>query len=117
MGDYLNVSVEITKMITDFVPKESVHVYSVDELWVTVDGLERLYGSVYEIAELLQQNIRDQFGMECVVGIGDNKFLAKVVMDIHAKKQPTELPNVGTKTSRDCYGQFPSKRFGASVRE
>lgn len=86
MGDYLNVSVEITKMITDFVPKESVHVYSVDELWVTVDGLERLYGSVYEIAELLQQNIRDQFGMECVVGIGDNKFLAKVVMDIHAKK-------------------------------
>ncbi len=86
MGDYLAVSVEITKMMKNFVPKEAIHVYSVDELWVTVNGLRTLYGSPYEIAELIQSRIREQFGIECVVGIGDNKFLAKVVMDIHAKK-------------------------------
>ncbi|MFD2924130.1 DNA polymerase IV [Halobacillus naozhouensis] len=86
MGDYLAVSVEITKMMKNFVPKEAIHVYSVDELWVTVNGLRKLYGSPYEIAKLIQSRIREQFGIECVVGIGDNKFLAKVVMDIHAKK-------------------------------
>ncbi len=86
MGDYLEVSVEITKMIKNLVPKEAIHVYSVDELWVTIDGLEKLYGKPYEIARLIQFEISDQFGIESVIGIGDNKFLAKVVMDIHAKK-------------------------------
>ncbi|WP_173918494.1 DNA polymerase IV [Halobacillus sp. Marseille-Q1614] len=86
MGDYLEVSVEITKMMMNYVPAEAIHVYSVDELWVTIDGLEKLYGSPYDIARMIQDNIRDQFGIECVIGIGDNKFLAKVVMDIHAKK-------------------------------
>ncbi len=86
MGDYLEVSVEISKAIMNYVPPEAIHVYSVDELWVTVNGMRSLYGAPREIARLLQAQIRDQFGIECAIGIGDNKFLAKVVMDIHAKK-------------------------------
>ncbi|MDV2580688.1 DNA polymerase IV [Alkalibacillus haloalkaliphilus] len=91
MGDYLNISLEITKLMTRFVPKEAIHIYSVDELWLTVDGLRRLYGSVEEIAQRVQASIREQFGIESVIGIGDNKFLAKVVMDIHAKKAPNGI--------------------------
>ncbi|SDJ55452.1 DNA polymerase IV [Salimicrobium halophilum] len=87
MQDYLDVSVEITKLIHQYAPMEAIHVYSVDELWVTVDGLTSLYGSPRAIAELFQKRIMDQFGIECAIGIGDNKFLAKVVLDIHAKKQ------------------------------
>ncbi|KHE72787.1 UV damage repair protein UvrX, partial [Halobacillus sp. BBL2006] len=86
MGDYLEVSVEITKMIKNYVPQEAIHVYSVDELWVTINGLQKLYGNPYDIAYMIQAEIREQFGIESVIGIGDNKFLAKVVMDIHAKK-------------------------------
>ncbi|PKR78706.1 UV damage repair protein UvrX [Halalkalibacillus sediminis] len=86
MGDYVEMSLEITRLMMTLVPKEAIHVYSVDELWVTIDGLRRLYGSPYEIAYMIQNRIRDQFGIECVLGIGDNKFLAKVVMDIHSKK-------------------------------
>ncbi|WP_347861796.1 DNA polymerase IV [Salimicrobium sp. PL1-032A] len=87
MQDYLDVSLEITKLIHQYAPREAIHVYSVDELWVTVDGMKSLYGSPRQIAELFQKRIMDQFGMKCAIGIGDNKFLAKVVMDIHAKKQ------------------------------
>ncbi|SIS53885.1 DNA polymerase IV [Salimicrobium flavidum] len=87
MQDYLDVSVEITKLVNQYAPLEAIHVYSVDELWVTVDGLGSLYGSPYEIAELLKKRIYEQFGIECAIGIGDNKFLAKVVLDIHAKKE------------------------------
>ncbi|WP_027963270.1 DNA polymerase IV [Halalkalibacillus halophilus] len=86
MGDYVMVSLEITKLMLRFVPKEAIHVYSVDEIWITVDGLRKLYGTPYEIAQKVQESIRELFGIESVIGIGENKFLAKVVMDLHAKK-------------------------------
>lgn len=86
MADYLQVSVEITRLINQYAPKEAIHQYSVDEVWVTLDGLERLFGDSWEIANQIRQDILDNFGITCSIGIGDNKFLAKVVMDLHAKK-------------------------------
>lgn len=86
MADYLNVSVEITKLINQYVPKTAIHPYSVDELWVTVNGLKKLFGEPWQIAEQIKRDLIDNFGLTCSIGIGDNKFLAKVVMDLHAKK-------------------------------
>jgi len=87
MADYLRVSVEITKLINQYVPKEAIHQYSVDEVWVTVNGLQKLFGNRWEIARKIKLDIFDSFGITSSVGIGDNKFLAKVVMDLHAKKE------------------------------
>ncbi|MBP2077116.1 DNA polymerase V [Oceanobacillus polygoni] len=53
---------------------------------MTINGLERLFGNRWEIARKIQKDILDRFGITCSIGIGDNKFLAKVVMDLHAKK-------------------------------
>ncbi|WP_174615293.1 DNA polymerase IV [Virgibacillus ihumii] len=86
MADYLKVSTEITKLLNRYTPKEAIHVYSVDEVWVTLNGLEKLYGGSWQIAEKITQDIFDSFGITCSIGIGDNKFLAKVVMDLHAKQ-------------------------------
>ncbi|WP_186576449.1 Y-family DNA polymerase [Aquibacillus kalidii] len=86
MGDYLKVSVEITKLINQFVPKEAIHQYSVDEVWVTVNGLGKIYGSSWNIAKLIKNELLETMGLTCSIGIGDNKFLAKVVMDLYAKK-------------------------------
>ncbi|WP_087973153.1 DNA polymerase IV [Oceanobacillus rekensis] len=86
MADYLHVSVEITKLINQYVPKEAIHQYSVDEVWVTVNGLQRLFGNRFEVAKQIKKDIFENFGITSSVGIGDNKFLAKVVMDLHAKK-------------------------------
>ncbi|ENH97123.1 DNA-damage repair protein [Gracilibacillus halophilus YIM-C55.5] len=87
MGDYVNVSIEITKLLYQYVPKEAIHPYSVDEMWITVDGLEKLYGGAYQMATMLQEELYETMGLHCAIGIGDNKFLAKVVMDLYAKKQ------------------------------
>ncbi|CDQ40326.1 MULTISPECIES: DNA polymerase IV [Virgibacillus] len=87
MADYLYVSAEITKLINQYVPKEAIHPYSVDEVWVTVNGLEKLFGNRWEVANRIKQDILECFGITSSIGIGDNKFLAKVVMDLHAKKQ------------------------------
>ncbi|GAB3064433.1 DNA polymerase IV [Virgibacillus ainsalahensis] len=86
MADYLHVSVEIIKLLNQYVPKEAIHPYSVDEVWVTVNGLQRLFGNRWKIARQMKQDILENFGITSSIGIGDNKFLAKVVMDLHAKK-------------------------------
>lgn len=86
MADYLQVSIEITKLINQYVPKEAIHQYSVDEVWVTVNGLKRLFGERFDIAKKIKQDILEHFGITSSIGIGDNKFLAKVVMDLHGKK-------------------------------
>lgn len=86
MADYLHVSLQITKLLNSFAPKEAIHQYSVDEVWVTVNGLEKLFGNRWEIAIKIKDAILTNFGITSAIGIGDNKFLAKVVMDLHAKK-------------------------------
>lgn len=54
MADYLHVSIEITKLINQYVPKEAIHQYSVDEVWVTVNGLKKLFGDRWEVAKKSQ---------------------------------------------------------------
>ncbi|GLO66109.1 Y-family DNA polymerase [Oceanobacillus kimchii] len=87
MADYLEMSVEITKLLNNYAPPEAIHVYSVDEVWVTVNGLQKLFGNRRQIAQKIKDDILNTFGLTCSIGIGDNKFLAKVVMDLHAKKK------------------------------
>ncbi len=55
MADYLHVSMEITKLINQFVPIEAIHQYSVDEVWVTINGLERLFGNRWEVAQKIKR--------------------------------------------------------------
>src|SRR5699024_12271847 len=86
MADYLHTSIKITKLLNTFVPKEAIHPYCIDEVWVTGNGLKKLYGNRLEVANQIQQAILNTFGITSVVGMGDNKFLAKVVMDLHAKE-------------------------------
>src|SRR5699024_1590003 len=86
MADYVHASIDITKLLYRFAPQEAIHQYSVDEVWVTVNGLERLFGNRWEIAVQIKEAILTNFGITSSIGIGDNKFLAKVVMDLHAKK-------------------------------
>lgn len=88
MADYVDVSLQITKLLNQFAPKEAIHPYSIDEVWVTVNGLEKLFGNRWEIAHKIQKAILETFGITSAIGIGDNKFLAKVVLDLHAKKLP-----------------------------
>lgn len=87
MADYLQASVEITKFLNQYAPKEAIHPYSIDETWITVNGLEKLFGDRWQIARMIKDDLLDTFGLTCSIGIGDNKFLAKVVMDLHAKEE------------------------------
>ena len=60
--------------------------YSVDESWLTCDGTQRLWGTPWETAEKIRNRIRIETGLIATVGIGDNKFLAKCVLDTYGKE-------------------------------
>lgn len=110
MADYLHVSIQITKLLHRFAPKEAIHTYSVDEIWVTINGLKRLSGGRWESAQQIQAAILDYFGITSTIGIGDNKFLAKVVMDLIAKKSSSGIAEC-------CYEDVASLLWSTPVED
>lgn len=86
MALYLDKSVQITKYLTKYVPFEAIHVYSVDESFVQADGTERMWGSARNLAEQMKNDILNEFGLTCTIGIGPNMLIAKLCLDLEAKK-------------------------------
>jgi len=107
MADYLHVSVQIVKLLNEFAPQEAIHPYSIDEIWITVDGLERLFGPYEIIAQKIQHKILNRFGITSAIGIGDNKFLAKVTLDIHAKKAKNGIAECRYEDVKDMLWPIP----------
>ncbi|MBM7703530.1 DNA polymerase thumb domain-containing protein [Metabacillus iocasae] len=87
MAHYLTTSKYITTIFERFVPLEAIHTYSVDESWLTLDGTDKLWGTPWEASRRIQKTIYDETGLIATIGIGDNKFLAKFVLDVYGKEQ------------------------------
>jgi DNA polymerase V len=85
MATYLRVSTEITRLFNRYVPKEAIHVYSVDESFIKVDGTDLLWGGVCQIAEKIRDDLMREFQLPCAIGIGPNMLLAKLALDLEAK--------------------------------
>ncbi|MED4353560.1 UV damage repair protein UvrX [Schinkia azotoformans] len=85
MGTFLKTSTAIVKLFNQFVPKECIHVYSIDESFLKIDGTERLWGSTLETAEKIREAIKQQFNLPCAIGIGPNMLLSKLCLDLEAK--------------------------------
>ena len=86
MATYLRISTEITRVFNRYVPKEALHVYSVDESFIKVDGAIHLWGDTRTIAEKIKDDIMREFQLTCTVGIGPNMLMAKLCLDLEAKK-------------------------------
>lgn len=87
MSYYLSMSKRITEIFETFVPPSAIHTYSVDESWLTLNGTEKLWGTPKETAQKIMKKIYQETGLISTVGIGDNKFLAKFVLDTYGKKE------------------------------
>ena len=103
MEEYEKVSALIYSIYLRYAAAEDIHVYSIDEVFVDCTPYLHLY-----MAQALRQGmhpahvmaiamIRDVLkttGITATVGIGTNLYLAKVAMDIVAKKQPADKDGV-----------------------
>ncbi|NRD80659.1 UV damage repair protein UvrX [Bacillus sp. BRMEA1] len=85
MATYLRISTEITRVFNRYVPKEAIHVYSVDESFIKVDGSLHLWGDAQTIAQKIRNDIEREFQLPCAIGIGPNMLMAKLCLDLEAK--------------------------------
>ncbi|MEK3885871.1 Y-family DNA polymerase [Bacillus sp. FSL K6-3431] len=85
MSTYLRISTEINRLLNRYVPKEAIHVYSVDESFIKIDGTNQLWGDAYSVAEKVKDDLLREFQLTCSIGIGPNMLLSKLCLDLEAK--------------------------------
>lgn len=83
---YQQVSQNIFKIFALFSP--CVEPLSIDEAFLDITGMEKLYKGKEELAVRLKEKIYQQTGLVASVGIAPNKFLAKLASDL---KKPDGL--------------------------
>ena len=115
MAEYIRTSAKIYEIAQKFVSPDDIHVYSVDEFFVDAGNYDLLYGKAAEeanvsiahyIAMQIVKEVLRVTGITATVGIGTNLFLAKVGMDIVAKKMPPDEDGVRIATlDEDIYKQ------------
>ncbi|MFD1707067.1 UV damage repair protein UvrX [Siminovitchia sediminis] len=86
MSTFLRISTEITRLLHRYVPIEAIHIYSVDESFLKLDGTDGLWGDAHTVAEKIRDDLLREFQLTCSVGIGPNMLLSKVCLDLEAKK-------------------------------
>lgn len=86
MNYFIELSMEITKYIANYVPPECIHVYSIDEQFVDITNSVKLWGNPEELAKKIQKEIYEVFGIPNAVGMGPNMLIAKLALDLEAKK-------------------------------
>ena len=80
MRRYQEVSKKIMSIFHDFTPL--VEQLSIDEAFLDVSGMEKLYHNTEEIGWLIKKRIADETGLTASVGLAPNKFLAKMASDL-----------------------------------
>lgn len=83
---YLDKSKEVVSIYLDYVAKEDLHIYSIDECFLDVTDYLKLYKKTdEELALDILNKVKEKTGLTATCGIGSNMLLAKVSMDIEAK--------------------------------
>ena len=99
MAEYERVSALIYGIYLTYVAPDDIHVYSVDEVFMDVTHYLGLYRDAAARAgedpcrHMVRRMLRDVLratGITATAGIGTNLYLAKVAMDIVAKKAPPD---------------------------
>ncbi len=95
MRRYMEVSANIYKIYLKYVAPEDIHVYSIDEVFIDITNyLETYQCSAHDLVMRMVRDVLNNTGITATAGIGTNLFLAKVAMDIVAKKMPPDKDGV-----------------------
>ena len=92
---YLDYSRRIVEIYMRYVSSEDILIYSVDEVFIDATPYLRYYGmNSRQLAMRMIRDVLDSTHITATVGIGTNMYLAKVAMDIVAKKMPADSDGV-----------------------
>ena len=92
MRRYLEASAKVVSIFLRYVSKEDIHIYSVDESFLDFTNYKKLYPiSDIDIAKRIIKDIKKETRLSATCGIGPNMLLAKLSMDIEAKKTKNQI--------------------------
>jgi DNA polymerase V len=95
MADYLAVSAKIYATYLNYLSPDDIHVYSVDEVFMDLSKYLTLYRTTsHELAVTIIRAVFRATGITATAGIGSNLYLAKIAMDIVAKRAPPDRDGV-----------------------
>ncbi len=90
MSRYAAVSRQVFAIFDRFTPR--VEPLGIDEAFLDVTGVQRLFGDGVAIAERIRAAIHDELHLTASVGVASNKFLAKLGSEIHKPDGLTVVP-------------------------
>ena len=76
---YHEYSQRARAVLRDFSP--AVEMASIDEAYIDMSGTERLHGPPLHSAHKLHQQMKERTGLNCSIGIGSSRLMAKISSD------------------------------------
>ena len=95
MAFYMEYSTRIYQIYLKYAAPEDIHVYSIDEVFLdATDYLRTRKIRAREFAMLIVRDVLSTTGITATVGIGTNLYLAKIAMDVMAKRMKPDSDGV-----------------------
>ena len=84
---YIDYAADIYDIYLDYISPDDIHVYSIDESFIDATPYLNVYNTDdVSFAKFLVQEIARRKHIPATAGIGTNLYLAKIALDITAKK-------------------------------
>ncbi len=102
---YMDYSTKIYNIYCSFISPDDIDVYSIDEVFMEVSTYLKAYNCTpEELCIKILKEVNRQTGLTATAGIGTNMFLAKIAMDVVAKKAtPNEFGVRMASLNEDSY--------------
>ncbi len=95
MALYIDYSTRIYEIYLRYIAPEDIHVYSIDEVFIDATAYLRTYRKTAEqLTRMILGDILKETHITATAGIAPNLYLAKVAMDIVAKKKKPDRNGV-----------------------
>ena len=77
---YAHTCNELSVIYSKYTP--DIEIYSIDEAFLDITTTQHLFGGPEAIGFSIKKEVKDQFGINCTVGIAPNILMAKLASDI-----------------------------------
>lgn len=95
MSKYIEYSTRIYNVYLKYISPDDMHIYSIDEVFLDITSYLKSYGmTAHELAITIIRDVLKTTGITATAGIGTNMYLAKIAMDIKAKRIPPDKDGV-----------------------
>lgn len=92
MKKYIEYAADIYEIYLNYIDKRDIHTYSIDESFIDATDYLKIYNlTAKEFAKKLTDEIAEKKHIPATAGIGTNLYLAKIALDITAKKVPDHI--------------------------